>query len=301
VVASTDTFPRDGELDLRRLFATLWTGRLLIAVCVLATTLTFAVAAFIITPIYRATTVLVPVSPERAGMGLLGPSAGSLGGLASLVGVNLGGDNSHVEEALAVLHSREFNEAFIRDNGLMPILYASRWDAANLRWRGEPEDWPTLWKAYRYFTRRVVAVSRDRETGLVALRVDWKNPQLAAKWANDLVARLNSEMRGRAIKRTNASVGYLRTELADTVAIDTRETINRLMAAEINQRMFANVTEEYALRVVDRALVPDLKDKVRPKRALMLVLGCVLGASLGALLLMTGDAFGIRRRAQRAA
>ncbi len=39
------------------------------------------------------------------------------------------------------------------------------------------------------------------------------------------------------------------------------------MEAQINQRMIANVTQEYALRVVDRALPADPKDVLRPEQA----------------------------------
>lgn len=101
--------------------------------------------------------------------------------------------------------------------------------------------------------------------------------------ANELVARLNREMRARAIARTSESVKFLQKELEDTAAIDTRQAINRLMEVQINQRMYANVTEEYALRVVDRALPPDRKDRLRPMRILMLVLGVLVGLVVGGL------------------
>jgi uncharacterized protein involved in exopolysaccharide biosynthesis len=43
------------------------------------------------------------------------------------------------------------------------------------------------------------------------------------------------------------------------------------------------VTEEYALRVVDRALEPDRKeDIVRPKKAMIIAIGACLGLLLGA-------------------
>ena len=61
------------------------------------------------------------------------------------------------------------------------------------------------------------------------------------------------------------------------------EAINRLIEGQIRQRMIASVTQEYAFRVVDRALTPDLSDKVRPKRALMLLGGLIIGGFIGCL------------------
>ncbi len=43
--------------------------------------------------------------------------------------------------------------------------------------------------------------------------------------------------------------------------------------------MFANVNKEYAFKVIDPALVPE--QAVKPKRALILVLGVMLGFMLG--------------------
>jgi uncharacterized protein involved in exopolysaccharide biosynthesis len=234
------------------------------------------------TPIYRAATVLTPVNQDADGMGLLNSALGQLGGLAALAGIQLGGGNQQTEEALAVLRSRQFTEEFIREQNLMPELFYKKWDESRRAWRVDAKKVPTPAQAYKFFDRKVRRVSQDKKTGLITLQVEWRDPAKAAAWANLLVERLNAEMRARAIAKTNASVGYLQKELEGTVAVDTRAAINRLMEAQINQRMFANVTKEYALRVVDRALPPDLKDKVRPKRAMMLIGGLLAGLLLGA-------------------
>jgi uncharacterized protein involved in exopolysaccharide biosynthesis len=45
--------------------------------------------------------------------------------------------------------------------------------------------------------------------------------------------------------------------------------------------MLANVTEEYALRVIDRAMAPDRDDPIRPNKILLVVLGFLLGSTIG--------------------
>jgi uncharacterized protein involved in exopolysaccharide biosynthesis len=111
--------------------------------------------------------------------------------------------------------------------------------------------------------------------------VEWRDPVLAADWVNDLVGRLNAEMRSRAIAATEASVGYLEKELATTSTIETKQAIARLMEAQINQKMLANVTQEYAFRIVDRALPPDPKDVVWPNKLLLVALGPIVGLIVG--------------------
>lgn len=200
-----------------------------------------------------------------------------------MVGANLNPGASRTEESLAVLRSRELTERFIRDSGLMPELFHQRWDVKSLAWRQGVTHQPTLAEAYRYFDERVRRLSYDKKTGLIRLEIEWRDPAKAAEWANELVARLNAEMRARAIAESTASVGFLEKELAATSTLDTRAAINRLIEAQINQRMLANVTREYAFRVVDRALPPDAQDVVRPKKLLMIVLGAGLGLMLGAV------------------
>jgi uncharacterized protein involved in exopolysaccharide biosynthesis len=185
-----------------------------------------------------------------------------------------------LEESLAVLRSRSFTQSFIGDRQLENELLPKERSGLFSQWFGGSEE-TSLADAYRYFDRRVRSVSQDRRTGLVTLQIEWIDPVKAAQWANELVARLNAEMRRRAIASAAAATQYLERELAATTVIDTRQAITRLMEAQINRGMLANVTQEYAFRVVDTALAPDLGDPVRPRRALLLALGAFLGGLIG--------------------
>ena len=234
------------------------------------------------TPVYVSATVLVPANNDRSGLqSALGSSLGQLSGLAALVGVGVSTGNAQTQEALAVLRSREFTEAFIRDENLMPELFPDQWDAAAKRWLGEEEDWPTYAQAFQYFHDSIRTVTLTPQTGLVTLAIEWTDPEKSALWANRLVERLNEEVRSRAIANANASIGFLERELESTGAIETRQAINRLMEVQINQRMLANVTREYAFRVADRALPPDPDDEIRPNKPVLLVLGWLFGMMAG--------------------
>ena len=279
--ASTDSLRNEADMDLGALFELLWSRRWLITACVVVCAGVAGAAAFLLTPVYRAATVLVPADVERSGVGSLAGGLGDLGGLTALAGIDISSGSRATDEALAVLRSREFTEGFIRDQNLMPLLFRKLWDADAQRWLGDADDQPTAAEGFKYFNERLRSVSQDTRTGLVTVRIDWRDPMQAAEWANALVARLNAEMRGRAIERTNASVRFLEKELTTTIIVDTRAAISRLMDAQINQRMLANVTEEYAFRVVDKALPPDDDDPVRPRKLVMLVTGMAIGLLFG--------------------
>jgi uncharacterized protein involved in exopolysaccharide biosynthesis len=272
-------------MDLAELLRLLWARRLLISACVIGFASLAAAAAFLMTPIYRSAVLLVPADVEASGVSSLLGGLGELGGLAALAGVDLGGSGTATDEALAVLRSRAFTESFIRDRDLLPQLFDDEWDTATGQWR-DPEDPPSMAEGYKYFDEQVRGVSQEARTGLVTVRVDWRDPAVSAEWANDLVERLNAEMRRRAVARTNASVKYLEQELASTVIVDTRSAISRLMETQINQRMLANVTEEYAFRIIDRAMPPDDDDPVRPRKLVMIVSAAAAGLLFAVVLVL---------------
>jgi uncharacterized protein involved in exopolysaccharide biosynthesis len=285
-IAMQDEDTVDSAEVLSRLRAKKWW----IVWSVLLSTAAFTTAAFIMTPIFRATTVLVAANTNQ-NSGALG-ALGQLGGIASLAGINVGSKASVTDEALAVLRSREFTERFIADENLMPRLFARKWNAADGTWKGEP---PTPARAYRYFNERIRSVDQDKKTGLITLEIDWKNREEAAAWANELVQRLNQEMRGRAIRESDASLGFLTSELQSSNEVVTREAVGHLMESQIKQRMLADVTKEYAFRVVDRAMAPDADDPVKPQKGAMLAAGPLLGFVIGCVLALVSD--GSRRRA----
>jgi uncharacterized protein involved in exopolysaccharide biosynthesis len=285
----------DNELGLRDLFQTIWQARAWIAASVVVLGGIAAAVAFLMTPVYRAEVVVVPATADKSTLGnSLGSALGSIGGLASLAGVNLSSTGADVEEALAVLQSRPFLDAFIRDNALLPILFADDWDEQSRRWRRNRE--PTAAKAHRFFVREVLSVEQDSRSALVAVQVTWSDRELAAQWANDMVARLNAEMRRRALHKAEAAVGYLEKELAGTSILGTQDAISRLIETQINQRMLANVVEEFSFRVVEPAFPPDADDPLRPNKPLVVAAGLTFGAVFGVVGVLLSTLFRPRRR-----
>lgn len=250
-----------------------------------ATTLMFGVLALVIgfamPTIYRAQTTLAPVSAEQSG-GLMSNLQGQLGGLAALAGVNIGKGDTTKQEAIARLNSRDFTYRFLKDEGLMPVLFSDRWDAENNRWRtADLADQPTLEDGYVLFNDDVRTVTEDRVNGLVRLSVDWRDPELAKTWTNRMVERINSDMRNAEIEEAKRSIQYLHQELEKTNIIELRQAIYRLTESQVQKIMVANVREQYAFKVIDPAHLPGRDSIVRPRRVLLLALGLMAGFLIG--------------------
>jgi uncharacterized protein involved in exopolysaccharide biosynthesis len=257
--------------------------RLIIAITVAGTVLA-TVLALVMTPVYRSKALLVPVSQEQENRGL-SAIAGQFGGLAQLAGLNFGGGGSSKDEAIALLKSRGFTEQFIRSENLLPVLFDSKWDADQERWKSDDQnEIPTLNDGYRLFDRNVRQVTEDRKTSLVTLTIDWKDRELAARWAQLLVERVNQSMRERAIEESQRSLNYLNQELLKTEAAEVRQAIYRLIETQIKSIMWANVRDQYSFRVLDPPAVADKDDPVRPRRASMIAIGTVLGFFISLLI-----------------
>ena len=253
-------------------------------------TAAFTTAAFVLTPIYRASIVLIPAKTDNNSDTSGGGLGGGIGGVASLVGINLGQGDELTEEALAVLKSREFAQKFIDDRNLMPVLYAKKWDAQAGKWKVDEKHQPTPARAFRYFDKKIRTVVQEKKTSLITLNIDWSDRFAAAEWANDLIRRLNLEMRKREMARADSEVAYLEREFETTNAVATREAIGHLIEIQVKQRMLAAVTEEFAFRVIDHATPPDADDPYFPNKLLMVIAGPIVGFIVGVLWILVSSA-----------
>jgi uncharacterized protein involved in exopolysaccharide biosynthesis len=231
--------------------------------------------AFLLTPVYRAEVVMLPVTDEETGLKSI---VGQFGGLASLAGVSLPSGGQQ-EEVIAILESRAFTAAFISDRQLLPTLFADRWDPATKSWT-DPQDEPSLGEAVEMFNWRVRDVSSLTGTQAVTLAVEWPDADLAADWANDLAARLNESVRRRDIARAERSIEYLNRQLEKTQVREVQRALFRLLESQLKTVMLAEVNDEYVMRVIDPAVAPPADDFIRPKRALIIAVGFVLGLVL---------------------
>lgn len=271
------------EISLQQVWRTLDRFRGLIIATTAAGIVTAAAVAWFTTPVYRVDVLLAPVDVESGGA--LSGVASQFGGLAALAGVDLRGNSSGKDEAVALLRSRALAGQLIEANDLLPVLFADEWDDSAKAWRtDDPDEVPTLWDAYQLFDDDIRFVNENPKAGLVTLAVEWKDPGLAKSWADQLVQRVNRETRERAIREAERSLSYLNQQLQKTEVVELRQAIFGLIENQTKQMMLANVREDYAFKVIDPAIVPDLDDPIRPRPLLLVALGATGGLLLGVLI-----------------
>lgn len=291
----------DDEIDLRELFAVLWAGKLKI----IAITAVFAVGsvfyALSIPNQYKATALLAPAQSDGGG---LSSALGQLGGLASLAGVSIGeGSSSEAQLAQEIMKSWSFIESFIADNNLAVEVYAAQgwskssgkldindgvYDAAKNVWLLEDVNTnesrpPSSWQLFQRFSG-MLSVSQDKQTGLVSVSIEYYSPQIAKEWLDLYVAAINEHMQKRQVAKVSQNISYLEQQIAQTSIAEMREVFYTIIEEQTKNKMVAEASPDYAFIAVSPSMVPEQKS--RPKRALICILGTLLGGMLGVLIVL---------------
>jgi uncharacterized protein involved in exopolysaccharide biosynthesis len=107
------------------------------------------------------------------------------------------------------------------------------------------------------------------------------DPHLAARWANQIFSDINSEIRQRRKESAAKSMEYLYKELERQSNAGVQQALFGLIEDQVARAMIAEVTSDYALRMIDLAIPPDEDDYVSPKPVLLIVGGMIFGLFAG--------------------
>ena len=119
--------------------------------------------------------------------------------------------------------------------------------------------------------------------------MDWSDPTIAAEWANNMIADLNNHIRNQAIEETQKNIYFLEQQLDATSQVNAQTVIYNLIEEQTKKIMLANVRAEYAFKIIDPAIVPEMKFK--PSRTRIVITGFVLGAAVGFFLILLRNFF----------
>jgi uncharacterized protein involved in exopolysaccharide biosynthesis len=284
----------DDEIDLKELFSVLWAGKKLI----IAITGVFAVISVIyalsVPNQYKASALLAPAQQQSGG---LSGALGDLGGLAALAGVNIGGGESgEAQIAQEIMRSWGFIAQFVTENNIaVEVFAADGWDSKNnqlsidddlydtetQRWVRNPPAGktvnPTSWELYEKFIEDI-SISADKKTGLITLSVEYFSPYLAKQWVDQLIVAINQHMQQRKLQMVNSNIEYLEAQILKTPIAEMKEVFYTIIEEQIKGKMLAEASPEYVFVTVSPAMVPE--EKSQPKRALICILGVLLGGML---------------------
>jgi LPS O-antigen subunit length determinant protein (WzzB/FepE family) len=118
----------------------------------------------------------------------------------------------------------------------------------------------------------------------VTIDIEFYSPEIAKQWLIWLVSDVNNFMREQDEQEAQASIEYLTKQLGNTEVSAMETVFYQLIEEQTKNMMLTKVSAEYVLKTIDPAQVPDTKAK--PKRALIVVLGTMLGGILSILIVL---------------
>ena len=292
----------DDEIDLKELFLALWQGKWIIIGTTFIAAVIAVVYALSLPNIYKSEALLAPADDGKNGG--LSALAGQFGGLASIAGVNIGdGSADKTTIALELLKSRSFIGEFVQAHNLKPLIMgANGWEQASNKVIYDPEVYdfekgvwvrevdapkkpePSLLEVHEVFVEEFLSVSQDKETGLVKVSVKHFSPVVAQDLTDKLIEQLNNTMRANDIADAESSIEYLNNALQETSVADMQKVFYQLIEQQQQTKMLASVRDEYALKTIDPAVIAE--EKSDPKRALICILGVMLGGMLASLIVL---------------
>ena len=291
----------DDEIDLKELFMVLWSGKWLISGVTGIAAAISVVVALSLPNIYTASALLAPA--ESGGGGLSGLMK-QYGGLASLAGVSLPGgeEGSRAQLGMQLMRSRAFIGDFVERRDILPELMAvESWDAGSGDIIFDPDDYeadtstwvrvvdlpkkptPSLLEAHEEFMD-ILGVSEDKQTGYVTVSIDHQSPVVAAQWVNWLIEDVNAAVKAQDVSEAEKSIEYLKQQVANTSLADLQAMFFELTQSQTETVILAEVRPEYVFKTIDPAVVPE--EKSEPSRALICVLGTLLGGMLGVVIVL---------------
>ena len=299
----------EAEINLTELIVVVWKGKYVIFLCILLSSILSIAVALSISNVYRSEALLAPVGSDTNGLGGI---ANQFGGLASLAGVNIAsGGSDKTVMGIEVLKSRAFFSKFSeRENVLVELMAAEDWDpmtnelilkpeiydADSNKWVREVDSprqpKPSLQESYLRF-RSILSVSQDPTSGFVKISVEHFSPYVAQKWVEWLILDINETIRQQEIDQAQRAIDYLTEQIENTKIAELQTGFFELIKTQTETKMLANANPEFLFKVLDPAVVPEARSK--PNRALMCILGSLLGAMVGTVFVLIRH-FRIKKR-----
>ncbi|MDB2554178.1 Wzz/FepE/Etk N-terminal domain-containing protein [Porticoccaceae bacterium] len=288
----------DDEMDLRELFGVLWAGRIIIIVISTMFALASVLYALSVPDQYKATALLSPAKSSDNG---LSGALGQLGGLASLAGVSIGGgESSEAQIAQEIMKSWNFIEGFVKSNELAVEVYAVEgwskssnslqidsdlYDESDRQWLVKSDDTgelgpPSSWMVFQRFLE-ILSVSEDKKSGLVSVSIEYYSPQVAKHWLDLYVAAINGHMQERKMEKVTRNITFLEAQIKKTNIAEMQEVFYKIIEEQIKSKMLTEASPDFAFIPVSPSMVPE--EKSQPNRALICVLGTLLGGMLSVL------------------
>ena len=280
----------EDEIDLRELFHTIWIHKYKIMIFTFVVTSLTIIYTLSVPNSYKSSVILAPqVQSSKS-------SLGGLSALAGMAGVNLGGGSMDAYNSLkTVIDDDGFEKMLVEKYNLSEKLSPKAMDkhlvfALGVRTfydffhatnkkddRSKDEiEYDTIKKL-----KKIVSISSDKKSGAITLSVVLPDRFLAKKLLEIYLHESTNYLRKIDMLEINKKLHYYKNELANTNDIELKTQISQLISALIQKKVLSSASEFYIVKEITKPEVAFIKDKTKPKRALIVIVAFITSIILG--------------------
>lgn len=277
---------QENEITISHAYKLVARQRKNIAIGVLLVMVMTLLYAFTLPNVYRSTGIYEVAGTSETSSHV---QKSGLSSIAGAVGVSLGGGQTNKGDIIVeTIKSKTFLEHLIKFDDVLPALLAAEsYDLQSKKinfdesiFSSQNKQWnykvPSVHEAYIVYKRNL-AVYQDQGDNFIYISFDHISPDFANDFLNLIIDELNLSLRKKSSIEANAALDFLESQLTGTFLIELRNSISTLIQKQLEKKMLADVSKNFALKPIESPFVEE--EKHSPSRALML-----LWYSLGSLI-----------------
>ena len=285
----------EDEIDLAALIGALWQGKWIIIGFTSVASILVVIYSLSLPNIYSGQALLVPVSSKDSVSG----AAQNLGGLASLAGISLSDSSDNSVVAIEKLQSLSFFEGkILMQINISDLMAVESWNPNNNSityddeiYDDKTKSWtrevvfpqtpkPSTQESYKAFLEHL-SVVKDLKTNIVTITISHQSPYVAKQWADLVVTEINTFYREKDRSEAEFAVNYLNDQISQTRLSEVKMVIAEVLAQQIQKLTLIEANDNYVFDYIDPPAV--MEKKSAPRRAIICIIGALLGGFIGAL------------------
>lgn len=277
------------DINLLEIVKEIWKRKLVFSSITLVFIFISFLYAFSLPNVYKSDIKLIALDSNNSGqIGM----PNNLGAIANFGGLPFGSSvqNSKAAIAIETLQSRDFLFEFIEKNKMhAPLLAATNFDSiknnfvydqnifsSETGWKKflGKDGMPSNLAAHSKFIE-AMEITTDTDTGLITITFQHLSPKHVSDWLNDLIFSLEAKLRQIEINKSQKNLSFLQSKISENTIASVDEAFAQLIQEQIKQLMLTNADDDYIFRVVDPAVMPEVKSG--PRKSLIILVGTFLG------------------------
>ena len=292
---TVENFIEEDEIDLRELFATIVKGKMIIMAITTVVVAMSLVYVMKLPNVYKSGAILIPTESKGGGLG-------GLGGLAAMAGISIGGGGGSMSPDVAFnsllgnyefmkefVVKNKFDEYFLDKNRDKNYIFAFGFRGVYDFFKSSSDKEVTANQEQEIFAivsiiKSNMSISSDKKTGLINVGYSDSDRDFPPVVIDAFLKDASAYLVKNNLRIINRKLGYFQKELLNAEGFELRQSISGMVSGILEEKIMMKSKKYYHCDVLTSAYPAYVKDKTKPKRALILVVSFITSIILGIFL-----------------